>query len=181
MEIFCCPVLLPSKAIDKESNREGAKYASNRKNGNSDGPDCCEGALRNGFLVAVKPCIVDETFNDLLKNKTNSSKHDCVIMPKMLDELSLLRKKKLYRLYYTVDKLKTLNDLGVSVQLVAALYSYGRSLTPRNVTSHHEVSYYFTLPPLYTRVSQARITRPTHVITLDHIQWNKYRFITWDV
>lgn len=62
-------LLLPSKAIDKESNREGAKDASNRKDGNSDGPDCCEGALSDGLLVAFKPRIIDEPFNDLAQDR----------------------------------------------------------------------------------------------------------------
>lgn len=62
-------LLLPSKAIDKESNREGSKNASNRKDGNSDGPDCCEGALSDGILVAFKPRVIDEPFNDLARDR----------------------------------------------------------------------------------------------------------------
>lgn len=58
-------LLLPSKAIDKKSNREGSKNASNRKDGDSDGPDCCEGAFRDGLLVAILPRTVDEPFDDL--------------------------------------------------------------------------------------------------------------------
>lgn len=65
-------LLLPSKAVDKESNREGAKDASNRKDGNSDGPDCCERALSDGLLVAFKPRIIDEPSNDLAHNRQNT-------------------------------------------------------------------------------------------------------------
>lgn len=45
--------------------------------------------------------------------------------------------------------LKSSNELIVSGQLVAALYSHGGFLTPRKVTSHCKVSNYFALPPLY--------------------------------
>lgn len=57
--------VLPSKAIDKESDGEGAKDATNREDGDSDGPDGCEGVLGDGLLVAVKPGFIDETLNDL--------------------------------------------------------------------------------------------------------------------
>lgn len=67
-------LLLPSKAIDKKSNREGAKDASNRKDGNSDGPDCCEGALSDGLLVAFKPRIIDELLNDLAQDRKTKEK-----------------------------------------------------------------------------------------------------------
>lgn len=86
--------LLPSKAIDKETNREGSKDASNRKDGNSDGPDCCEGVLGDGLLVAFKPRTIDEPFNDLAQDRQNksifTSKQDGVIMTTMLKKRQAL-------------------------------------------------------------------------------------------
>lgn len=66
-------LLLPSKAIDKKSNGEGSKNASNRKDGNGDGPDCGEGVLRDGLLVAVFPRAVDEPFDDLAGTRQTKS------------------------------------------------------------------------------------------------------------
>lgn len=83
-------LLLPSKAIDKKSNREGSKNASNRKDGNGDGPNGCEGVLRDGILVAFKPRTIDEPFDDLARDRQNklifTTKQDSAIMTTMLKE-----------------------------------------------------------------------------------------------
>lgn len=57
--------VLPSEAVDKESDGEGAKDATNREDGDSDGPDGCEGGLLDGLLVALQPRLIDKTLNDL--------------------------------------------------------------------------------------------------------------------
>ncbi len=62
-------VFLPSEAVDKESNGEGAKNASNREDGDRDGPDGCEVALGDGSLITVKPRLIDKVLNDLPQKK----------------------------------------------------------------------------------------------------------------
>lgn len=57
--------VLPSKAVDKESDGEGAKDATNREDGDSDGPDGCERVLTDGLLVAGQPRLIDKIPNDL--------------------------------------------------------------------------------------------------------------------
>lgn len=59
---------LPSKAIDEESNREGAEDASDREDGHSDGPDGGEGAPGDLLLVAFIPRLIDEILNNLENN-----------------------------------------------------------------------------------------------------------------
>lgn len=56
---------LPSEAVDKESDGEGAEDATNREDGDSDGPDGCEGVLGDGLRVALRPRLIDEILNGL--------------------------------------------------------------------------------------------------------------------
>lgn len=58
-------VEIPSKSVDKESNREGSEDASNREDGNGNGPDGCERVLGDLLIVAVKPCVIDKALDDL--------------------------------------------------------------------------------------------------------------------
>lgn len=58
-------VEIPSESVDKESNREGSEDASNREDGNGNGPDGCERVLGDLLLVAVKPCLIDKVLDDL--------------------------------------------------------------------------------------------------------------------
>lgn len=66
---------LPSKAVDKESDGEGAKDATDREDGDGDGPDGREGALGDGLLVAVEPRLIDELLNDLTGEKETNVKY----------------------------------------------------------------------------------------------------------
>lgn len=57
-----------------------------------------------------------------------------------------------------------MNEPGVSVQLVAA--PSGCFLTPRKITSHHEVSYFSSLPPpILIPDKLRRQTRPGDPVT----------------
>lgn len=58
-------LFLPSKAVDKESDREGAKDAADGEDGDGDGPDGRERGIRDLLLVAVEPRFIDKTLNDL--------------------------------------------------------------------------------------------------------------------
>lgn len=58
-------LFLPSKAIDKESDRKGAKDATNREDRDSNGPDGREGDLGDGLIVALNPRLIDEVLNYL--------------------------------------------------------------------------------------------------------------------
>ena len=70
---------LPSKAVDEESDGEGAEDATDGEDRDGDGPDSCEGALGDGLLVALGPCLVDEVFDDLPKGK-KKKKVECIFL-----------------------------------------------------------------------------------------------------
>lgn len=65
-------IYLPSQTVDKESNREGTKNASNREDGHRNGPDSCEEAAGNLLPVTFFIRLIDEILNDLFKKRRHS-------------------------------------------------------------------------------------------------------------
>lgn len=57
----------PSKAIDKEPHGKGSDHASDREDGDGEGPERGEGGRADGFLISVQPGTVVEVLNHLRK------------------------------------------------------------------------------------------------------------------
>lgn len=63
----------PSKAIDKEPHGKGSNHASNREDGNGEGPERGECGRADGLLVSVQPGTVVEVLNHLQKSGEKGS------------------------------------------------------------------------------------------------------------
>lgn len=63
---------LPSEAVHKQPNGEGAYDAANREDGHRQGPQRGHGGFRDGLLISIQPGFIVKRLDDLKHRHINN-------------------------------------------------------------------------------------------------------------